>query len=108
MCALAQDFSRSRIFQGAISSQLTTWENPVFRGANYSSVVLELRQCRPPRTPNSAGAPPLGAPERSSFGVLEHSVSNSFPGNPAHERNLGPKRTRLGATFIKFSVKITN
>jgi hypothetical protein len=53
MGALAQDSSRSRISQGAISSELTMLgKKPVFRGANCSSVVLEVRRSSPLRTAN--------------------------------------------------------
>jgi hypothetical protein len=59
MFALAQDSSRSRISRGAISSELTTWgKKPVFRGANCSSVALEVRRSSPLQTVNPLEQPP--------------------------------------------------
>jgi hypothetical protein len=77
MCALAQDVSWSRIFQGAISSQLTTWEKPVFHAADCSSVILELCWSSPFWTPNYKQK---GTPVRRSSGVLEARRSKFLSG----------------------------
>jgi hypothetical protein len=46
-----------------------------------------------------------GTPERSSSGVLEPRWSNFSLENPASERNPGIKGTRIGAIFLKSSIR---
>jgi hypothetical protein len=59
VCILAQDFLQEQDFPG---SNLITADHvgkkPVYRGANCSSVVLELRRRIPLRTLNSARVAP--------------------------------------------------
>jgi hypothetical protein len=75
-------------------------KNPVFRGANCSSVALEVRRSTPLRTVNLLEQPPWNAPRRGA--LPEFSPGNSAPGV-----NPGLKRTRICATFKKFVVKTT-
>jgi hypothetical protein len=62
----------SRVFWGAISSQLTCGKKPIFLGANCPIVVLELHRSSPLGLKTPLLQPQRkGAPERSSSGVLE-------------------------------------
>jgi hypothetical protein len=68
MCALAQDSSRSRISQGAISSELTTWEKNGFsrskllqRGARSTPEHL-FPDCTSAGAASAENSPRRGAP----------------------------------------------
>jgi hypothetical protein len=91
MCAIAQDSSRSSIFRGAISSELTMWGK-----TGFSRSKLLQRGARSTPEHSSPDCEPLDPPpwkirpERSSSGVLAR-WSKFLPGKSCSWRKSRAK-----------------